>query len=124
MGGSQNNCAWQGGNDEFQEVVYKNKIKRNSTSIVSLLSSQPTPTSNQYNALVDTAENHNYFSEDTTDYYENTKPVSSPHVKVANGNIITPTGQAKIKLSSELSDEAQHVFMFDDLATELLLSIG
>ena len=90
----------QGGNDGFQEVVYKNKIKRNSTSIVSPLSSQSTTTSNQYNALVDTAATHNYFSEDTTDNCENIKPANGPHIKIANGNIITLTAQAKIKLSS------------------------
>ena len=45
-------------------------------------------------------------------------------MKVANGDVITPTSQAKIQILSELSDEAQHVFMFNDLATESLLSIG
>ena len=91
---------------------------------MSLLSSQPTTTPNQYNVLEDTAATHSYFSEDATDYCENIKPSNGPHVKVANGNIITPTAQAKIKLYSELSDEAQHVYMFDDLVTGSLLSIN
>ena len=38
--------------------------------------------------------------------------------------MITPTSQAKIHLSSDLTDKAQHVFLFNDLATGSLLSIG
>ena len=52
------------------------------------------------------------------------KPAYGPHVKVANGDVIAPTSQAKMQVSSEISDEVQHVFMFNDLATGSLLSIG
>ena len=44
-------------------------------------------------------------------------------MKVVKGDVITPTSQAKIQLSSELSDEVQHVFMLNGLATGSLLSI-
>ena len=77
-----------------------------------------------YNWLAGTAATHNYFSEDAIEYCNNIKPAHDPYVKVANGDVITPTSQAKIQLSSELSDEVQHVFMLNDLATGFLLSIG
>ena len=114
----------KGGSNGFQQVVYRNKLKTSSISIVSPLPYHTITTSNQYNALVDTAAAHNYFSEDATEYCNNIKPANGPHVKAATGDGITPTLQAKIKLSSDLLDEAQHVFIFNDLATGSLLSIG
>ena len=43
---------------------------------------------------------------------------------VANGDNITPNSDAKIPLSSALSRSAQYAFLFDNLKTGSLLSIG
>ena len=51
-------------------------------------------------------------------------PEFGPHVKMANGNIITPIAQTEMHLSKELSAQAQHAYIFDDLDTGSLISIG
>ena len=99
---------------------YKIKIV-NSTSIVS----PPTCTStNYYAALADTAATHNYLEEKATEHCTNIQQAFGPNVKVANGNIISPTKQGILKISKELSNEAQHSFIFDELKTGSLISIG
>ena len=66
-----------------------NTQKKSQISIVSLFNTF-TPTSNSYSALVDTAIIHNYLAEEVLPFCKETKPANGPHVKIANGNIITP----------------------------------
>ena len=51
-------------------------------------------------------------------------PAFGPQVKVANGNIIIPIAQTETNLAKELLKNAQHAYMFNDLATGSLISIG
>ena len=46
------------------------------------------------------------------------------NVKEANSNILTPKQQGTTKLAPQLSKTAQHSFIFDDLVTGSLISIG
>ena len=54
----------------------------------------------------------------------NIKSEFEPQVKVANGNLIVPKIQATVDLAPEHSPEVQHGYIFDNLATESLISIG
>ena len=79
---------------------------------------------NYYAVLADTAATHNYLEEKGIEYCTNIQHAFGPNVKVANGNIISPNKQGILKISKELSNEAQHSFIFNDLKTGSLISIG
>ena len=82
-----------------------------------------TATNNYYAALVDTAATHNYLEDEVTKFCDKLKPAYGPSVKVANGNIITPTQHGTLRLSENLSKEARHSYVVDKLKTGSLISI-
>ena len=49
---------------------------------------------------------------------------SGPTVQVANGNIIRPEFSATLQLSSKLSSRAQSAYIFNDITTSSLISMG
>ena len=65
-----------------------------------------------------------YLYETGIEYCNKPTPVFGPDIKVANGNIMVPKSQTQVKLSPHLSKEAQHGYIFNDLATGSLISIG
>ena len=75
-------------------------------------------------ALADTAASHHYLQDDKDNVctYIHLKEV--PPVTVANGNTIAPRSDVQIPLSTKLSEKAQHAFLFDNLKTGSLISIG
>ena len=75
-------------------------------------------------ALADTITSHNYLDEIAIPYCSTMVPEFGPQVKVANGNIIILVAQTEMHISKELSKQAQHAYIFDDLATGLLISTG
>ena len=83
-----------------------------------------TATNNYYAALADTVATHNYLEDEATKFCDELKPVYGPSVKVANGNIITPTQHGTLRLSEELSKEARYSYVIDELKIGSLISIG
>ena len=47
-----------------------------------------------YTTLANTTAAHNYFDKEGAKHYNLNKIANGPHVKVANGNLITPFAQA------------------------------
>ena len=89
----------RGGGDGFRIVNSHNRNIANSTSIVSPPKhsfSIPNP----YSTLADTAVSHNYLDEMTIPHCDIPVPAFGTHIKVANGNIITPIAQTKMNLSN------------------------
>ena len=74
--------------------------------------------------LAYTASTQNYLNKNAIPFCTHTETVQGPLVKVANGQIIKPILQTHISLAPELNNKAQHAYMFDDLKTESLISIG
>ena len=108
---------------ERQRSKQSHKINEiaNSTSIIG------TPTcdlTNYYAALADTTATYNYLETEATEHCIDIWQTFGPNVKVANGNIISPNKQGILKMSKELSQEAHHSSIFNDLSTGLLISIG
>ena len=62
--------------------------------------------------------------EATTNYYNTPTPVFGPNVKLSNGNIMAPKSQTYVKKFQHFSKEAQYGYIFDDLATDFLISMG
>ena len=82
-----------------------------------------TTTNNYYVALADTAATHNYLEDEATKFCDKLKLAYGPSVKIANGNIITPTHQGTLRLSENLSTESQHSYVIDGLKIGSLISI-
>ena len=82
------------------------------------------PIHNYYEALGDTATTHHYLESKATNYCTNITIEDGPDVTISNEDVITTSLQAKIPLTKELSNKAQHAFILDDLKTDSLLSIG
>ena len=82
------------------------------------------PTHNYYEALGYTAATKHYIDPEASKHCTIIIKAHGPDVIVANGGIITPSLQAKVTLSKELSNKAQYVFILDDLKTGYPLSIG
>ena len=74
--------------------------------------------------LADTATTHTYLDEAITVYCDMLTPLFETYVKVANGNIMSPTSQIIINLSPHLLKDVQHGYIFNNLATESLILIG
>ena len=55
---------------------------------------------------------------------KNIKRATGPEVSVANGETITPEFKALLPLSKNLSEKAQKAFIFEDLKTGSLVSLG
>ena len=83
-----------------------------------------TPASNDYPALADTIATQNYLTEEALSSVQDTEPSDGPEVQVSNRNIITPISHTSYGISEELSDGSQHIFIFDQLKTGSLISIG
>ena len=64
-------------------------------------------TPNPYSSLADTTASHNYLDEMAIPHCNKPVPAFGPHVKVANGNIITLMAQTEMHLLNELSAQAQ-----------------
>ena len=79
---------------------------------------------NNYAALAETADTHNYLYDAATEYFNTTNPALGTNIKVANGKIISPKAQTQVNLSPHLSKDAQHRYIFNDLSTGSLISIG
>ena len=79
---------------------------------------------NSYAALADRVSMHNYLAKEVLPYCENTQEVDRPKMKVDNGNDIVPKLQVTIKVTTELSKDAQHGFVFNNLKTRSSISIG
>ena len=113
----------RGGGDGFRIVNSHNRNIANSTSIVSPPKhsfSMPNP----YSALAGTAASHNNLDEMAILHCDTPVPEFEPHVKVSNSNMVIPIVQTKMHLSNELSATAHHAYIFDNLATGSLISIG
>ena len=59
-------------------------------------------------ALYNKSATHNYLDEEDAEHCDEKETSNRPHIKVANGNILTPFAQATARLSSNLSKKAQH----------------
>ena len=76
------------------------------------------------NALLDSAATNHYLQRNATPYCTEIKPTDGPIVSVANGNTITPILQAQLQLAPRLSKKGKNAYIFDDLKTGSLISIG
>ena len=74
--------------------------------------------------LADTAASHHYLQDEAKQVCTDIQVKAGPPVTVSNDNTIAPHSEAKIYLSTKFSDKAQHVFLFDNLKTGSLISIG
>ena len=74
--------------------------------------------------LADTTASHNYLDEMVIPYCNTPAPVFRPQVNVVNGNITNSIAQTELNLTKDLSAHAQHAYIFNDLATGSLISIG
>ena len=81
-------------------------------------------TTNPYEALLDIVSSHIYVNEEAIPHFSNPIPVLGIDVKAPNGNIITLIPQATIHLAPQFSVKTQHVYIFNDLITGFLMSIG
>ena len=68
----------------------------------------PPPTSNNYEALANTAFIYSFLEEEAAQYCKYTQPASGPQAKVANDNVIEPHNQAIAPLTPELSDKEEN----------------
>ena len=77
-----------------------------------------------HTALADTAATHHFLQPGATPHCLDVQPASGPQVTVANGETITPHSQATLPLSPHLTPKSQHAYVFDDLQTGSLPSLG
>ena len=71
-----------------------------------------------------TSATYHYLEPEAVKYCTNTTNADGLDVTVINGGIITPFLKAKVLLAKELSKNAQHTFIVDELKTWYLLSIS
>ena len=77
-----------------------------------------------YNTLADTATTHHYLQTEAIPHCVDILPASGPIVTIVNGGTICPQKQATVRLLDTLSQSAQHAYVFDDLQTGSLISLG
>ena len=68
-----------------------------------------------YELMGYTAATHHYLNAEATRHYTNINKAKRLYITVANRGVITPSLQAKVPLTKELSNKAQHVFILDKL---------
>ena len=74
-------------------------------------------------ALADTAATHHFLDQQAMQHCADVIPASGPTVIVANGGTIVPHSQCTLPLSTTLSSQAKHGYVFDDLRTGSLISL-
>ena len=77
-----------------------------------------------HDALLDSAATNHFLQSNILPIFSEVKEATGPEVAVENGETITPGYQATIILSKNLSIKAQNTFIFEDLKTGSLVSLG
>ena len=84
----------------------------------------PPPPLQPYAALIDSAATHHYLEREALPHCKNIRAAQGPKVTIANGGTISPVSRASLPIANSLSQVAQHAFVFDDLKTGSLISVG
>ena len=81
-----------------------------------------TPTRSNYEVLGGTAVAHHYLEHEAAKHGDNITKIGGLYFTVENRDTITPSLQAKVPLSKELSNKTHHAFILDEMKTGSLLS--
>ena len=84
----------------------------------------PLPQIQPYAALIDSKATHHYLESEVLPHCTNLRAAQGPKATVANGVTISPISQASIPITTSFSQSAQHTYIFDDLKTGSLISVG
>ena len=77
-----------------------------------------------YRALLDSTATHHYLEPEALPHCTNIHAAHGPKVTVANGGTISPILQATIPIAPLLSKRVKHAYVFNDLKTSSLISLG
>ena len=77
-----------------------------------------------YVALIDSAATHHSLEGKALPHCTHIHAARGPTATVVNGVIISPTYQASIPIVTSLYQSAQHAYVFNDIKTGSLISVG